>query len=343
VSNKKGNESGISEIKAFVPSTAESRIELEVVDNLDISTEDIERESISLDIFQAAGDNVTSNDVNMNILEALNSDISERNTTLCGLENKEAYLSLITNNNEESYPSPHTKKPVVDIVENKEEYANTLTYVSDVFDKVHTLDIVNEALTSNNVNSSDVTNIIAIDYEDSSYTYRAEVLELIDPLDIGSEDDYSRSKMNNSADPSHTSGSEVNGMVDSFFSGEETSLCSYECVDLNKEVGSELKQKIPFVGEGFTQEVSTSLSELPDTAGIDPESSFSLLADIYIYCCPFDDCDFQTDLKEIRMGAAAEHVIEQHNMDPTEFRKKTVKWKKVSLENRLQEIFAENF
>jgi hypothetical protein len=81
------------------------------------------------------------------------------------------------------------------------------------------------------------------------------------------------------------------------------------------------------------------------------------LPDIFIYMCPFPDCDFQTDLQVrhaawcaciililqgMQTGPAAQHGISVHKTDPDQIKRRGLRWKKVSLEMRMEQIFAED-
>eukprot|EP00092_Neocalanus_flemingeri_P023925 GFUD01025953.1.p1 GENE.GFUD01025953.1~~GFUD01025953.1.p1 ORF type:complete len:498 (+),score=139.47 GFUD01025953.1:51-1544(+) len=71
------------------------------------------------------------------------------------------------------------------------------------------------------------------------------------------------------------------------------------------------------------------------------ESSVQSVADKFVYICPFPGCDFQTDMQGMKSGPAAEHGIAVHQVSPWEVKKHGLKWKRMSLEKRMRQIFAE--
>ena len=108
--------------------------------------------------------------------------------------------------------------------------------------------------------------------------------------------------------------------------------------------------------------------------GGEKEVQSSESQEVYIYCCPFDKCSFTTDfqvgdsdsihsfnfydrqdnlgiiissyrltyiyLQGIRSGAGAMHVINVHKMEPFLFKIKGLRWKKVSIEEQMENMFA---
>ena len=47
-------------------------------------------------------------------------------------------------------------------------------------------------------------------------------------------------------------------------------------------------------------------------------------------------------LQGMKTGPAAKHGMSVHQTDPAEVKRRGLKWKKVSLESRMQQIFAED-
>lgn len=63
--------------------------------------------------------------------------------------------------------------------------------------------------------------------------------------------------------------------------------------------------------------------------------------EVYIYCCPLHNCSFTTDLQGIKTGGGAVHLVSVHKMEPFVFKMKGFKWKKVTLESRMENMFAD--
>jgi len=62
--------------------------------------------------------------------------------------------------------------------------------------------------------------------------------------------------------------------------------------------------------------------------------------EVYIYLCPFDKCSFTTDFQGVKSGSGAMHVINVHKMEPFMFKMKGLRWKKVSIEEQMEQMFA---
>merc|ERR1712142_378504 len=60
------------------------------------------------------------------------------------------------------------------------------------------------------------------------------------------------------------------------------------------------------------------------------------LADVFLFFCPFSDCDFHTDSRGIESGLADCHARATHLCMG-----ETVSWRKVSLEARMEQLFAD--
>jgi len=86
---------------------------------------------------------------------------------------------------------------------------------------------------------------------------------------------------------------------------------------------------------------TASTSHRPSSQVSAPPSSRPL-PEYFVYLCPFPDCNFQTDFQGMKTGPAAKHGMSVHQTDPAEVKRRGLKWKKVSLENRMQQIFAED-
>jgi len=85
---------------------------------------------------------------------------------------------------------------------------------------------------------------------------------------------------------------------------------------------------------------TASTSHLPSIPVVLPSSR--PVPEYFVYLCPFPDCNFQTDFQGMKTGPAAKHGMSVHQTDPAEVKRRGLKWKKVSLENRMQQIFAED-
>jgi len=81
---------------------------------------------------------------------------------------------------------------------------------------------------------------------------------------------------------------------------------------------------VPSISNGEKKEVQTSSDS----------------QEVYIYSCPFDKCSFSTDFQGIRLGSGAMHVINVHKMEPFMFKMKGLKWKKLSVEEQMENMFA---
>jgi len=66
------------------------------------------------------------------------------------------------------------------------------------------------------------------------------------------------------------------------------------------------------------------------------------LPDIYLYMCPAHHCDFHTDFRGLESGVAAKHAASAHQAAPQQVLEPGLEWKKVSLETRMEQLFAED-
>jgi len=64
--------------------------------------------------------------------------------------------------------------------------------------------------------------------------------------------------------------------------------------------------------------------------------------EIFLYMCSIPGCDFQTDKKGMQNGESDTHMFQVHCMNKTQIKEQGYKWNKISLENRMEQIFAED-
>jgi len=104
------------------------------------------------------------------------------------------------------------------------------------------------------------------------------------------------------------------------------------------------RKMIKTAAEGACSVSSTTTINSNDEAGASVKSAASTpaLPDIYLYMCPFAGCDFHTDHKGMQCGAAAKHGESVHKMDCEQLDEEGLRWKKVSLEERMEQLFAED-
>jgi len=68
---------------------------------------------------------------------------------------------------------------------------------------------------------------------------------------------------------------------------------------------------------------STSATTASSLSNPDPVDEFA-------YQCPFPQCSFYTDYSGMKTGSAARHGISEHNISPTDFKTRGLKWRRVS-------------
>merc|ERR550519_508264 len=66
-------------------------------------------------------------------------------------------------------------------------------------------------------------------------------------------------------------------------------------------------------------------------------SNNSTLSDVFLYMCPFTDCDFHLDTRGLESGQAERHVGSVHLAEGGDH-----PWRKISLETRMEELFSDD-
>jgi len=97
-----------------------------------------------------------------------------------------------------------------------------------------------------------------------------------------------------------------------------------------EEYGSSIQSSPPVVSVSTKSTASSPLS-VPSTS-VTSASSFSNPdpVDEFAYQCPFPQCSFYTDYTGMKTGSAARHGIAEHNISPSDFKTRGLKWRRVS-------------
>merc|ERR1712179_214724 len=102
---------------------------------------------------------------------------------------------------------------------------------------------------------------------------------------------------------------------------------SYKNEESRQKYSSSIHSSPPIVSVS-TKPTASSPHSVPSTSA----SPFSNPdpVDEFAYQCPFPQCSFHTDYTGMKTGSAARHGIAEHNISPTEFKTRGLKWRRVS-------------
>jgi len=94
-----------------------------------------------------------------------------------------------------------------------------------------------------------------------------------------------------------------------------------------EEYSSSIHSSPPIVSVS-TKSTASSPHSVPSTSA----SPFSNPdpVDEFAYQCPFPQCSFYTDYTGMKTGSAARHGIAEHNISPSDFKTRGLKWRRVS-------------
>jgi len=111
---------------------------------------------------------------------------------------------------------------------------------------------------------------------------------------------------------------------------------SKELVGLNNEASHSIKKEISPQEYGSSiHSDSVSIKSTASSPHSVPSTSASPFSnpdpvDEYAYQCPFPQCSFYTNYTGMKTGSAARHGIAEHNISPTDFKTRGLKWRRVS-------------